>query len=125
MSQNTDLVNKLIRGWEAKDAEAILSCFTDDAVYINVPMDPPNVGKAMIRAVVDQFVGMAQEVQFVIHHSCENPQTGVVMNERTDRFLMNGKWIEIAVMGVFEVRDGRIAKWRDYFDLGQYTRQLG
>ena len=27
-------------------------------------------------------------------------------------------------MGTFEVRDGKIAKWRDYFDLNQYMTQL-
>lgn len=46
------------------------------------------------------------------------------MNERTDRFLLNGKWIEIGVMGVFEFKNGKIAAWRDYFDLGQFQRQM-
>jgi limonene-1,2-epoxide hydrolase len=27
-------------------------------------------------------------------------------------------------MGTFEVRDGKIAGWRDYFDLNQYMQQL-
>jgi limonene-1,2-epoxide hydrolase len=27
-------------------------------------------------------------------------------------------------MGTFEVRDGKIAAWRDYFDLNQYMSQL-
>jgi limonene-1,2-epoxide hydrolase len=28
------------------------------------------------------------------------------------------------VMGTFEVRDGKIAAWRDYFDLNQYMQQI-
>jgi len=28
------------------------------------------------------------------------------------------------VMGTFEVRDGKIAAWRDYFDLNTYMSQL-
>jgi len=28
------------------------------------------------------------------------------------------------VMGTFELRDGKIAKWRDYFDLNQYMTQM-
>jgi limonene-1,2-epoxide hydrolase len=39
------------------------------------------------------------------------------MNERTDRFLLKGEWVDLPVAGVFEVRDGRITLWRDYFDL--------
>jgi limonene-1,2-epoxide hydrolase len=27
-------------------------------------------------------------------------------------------------MGTFELRDGKIAAWRDYFDLNQYMSQL-
>jgi hypothetical protein len=32
--------------------------------------------------------------------------------------------IELPVMGTFVVRDGKIAAWRDYFDLNQYMSQL-
>jgi limonene-1,2-epoxide hydrolase len=31
----------------------------------------------------------------------------------------------LPVAGVFEVRDGKIAAWRDYFDLATFTKQLG
>jgi limonene-1,2-epoxide hydrolase len=29
------------------------------------------------------------------------------------------------VAGVFELRDGKIAAWRDYFDMATWTRQAG
>jgi limonene-1,2-epoxide hydrolase len=29
------------------------------------------------------------------------------------------------VMGTFELRDGKIAAWRDFFDMAQWTRQAG
>lgn len=38
------------------------------------------------------------------------------MTERTDRFEP-GSWVDLPVMGVFEVHDGGINLWRDYFDL--------
>jgi len=28
-------------------------------------------------------------------------------------------------MGTFEVRDGKISAWRDYFDMNQFTRRMG
>jgi limonene-1,2-epoxide hydrolase len=28
-------------------------------------------------------------------------------------------------MGTFEVRDGEIVAWRDYFDLNQFMSQMG
>ena len=47
-----------------------------------------------------------------------------VMTERVDVFVLPNVTIELPVMGTFEVRDGKIAKWRDYFDLNQYMIQL-
>ena len=48
-----------------------------------------------------------------------------VMNERVDRFEINGTWVELPVVGVFEVNDDdRITLWRDYFDLETYMRQM-
>ena len=48
----------------------------------------------------------------------------VVLTERVDVFVLPNKTIELPVMGTFEVRDGKIAAWRDYFDLNQYMQQL-
>jgi limonene-1,2-epoxide hydrolase len=45
------------------------------------------------------------------------------MNERVDVFEMGGKHVEVPVAGVFEIRGGKIAAWRDYFDLATFTKQ--
>jgi limonene-1,2-epoxide hydrolase len=37
--------------------------------------------------------------------------------------LPNGK-VELPVMGTFEVKDGKIAAWRDYFDMKQFMDQM-
>jgi limonene-1,2-epoxide hydrolase len=50
-----------------------------------------------------------------VHYQGESAD-GVVFNERTDRFDMGAKWIELPVAGVFELRGGKISAWRDYFD---------
>ena len=47
-----------------------------------------------------------------------------VLTERVDVFQLPNAVIELPVMGTFEVRDGKIAAWRDYFDLNQYMSQL-
>ena len=49
----------------------------------------------------------------------------MVFNERTDKMVMRGKDIAIAVAGIFEVNDeGLITFWRDYFDNGMFMKQL-
>jgi len=36
-----------------------------------------------------------------------------------------GKSFELQVMGAFEVRDGKINAWRDYFDQNRFTSRVG
>ena len=47
----------------------------------------------------------------------------VVFIERLDRHRLTDKWVELPVTGVFEVREGRIIYWRDYFDAATILSQ--
>ena len=48
------------------------------------------------------------------------------MTERIDYFTGDdGSTISLPIMGVIEIHGGLIAAWRDYFDLGQFTSQVG
>jgi limonene-1,2-epoxide hydrolase len=124
MSANAEIIDRFIASWKSKDIEQLMGFFHDDAVYVNVPIDPPNRGTEQIRATIAGFMGMAQAMEFVVHHTAEDPARGIVMNERTDRFLLGERWIELPVMGVFELRDGRIQAWRDYFDMAQFQSAM-
>ena len=43
MSQNTELVERFVAAWKRLSLDEIMSFFSDDAVYTNIPMEPPNV----------------------------------------------------------------------------------
>jgi len=116
MSNNSEIIKAFIDSWSSKDIDKIMDFFTDDAIYINVPMRPHNIGKKAIRKFTKRFFLVANEVEFIIHHQVEN-SNGIVMNERTDYLSFNGKQIELPVMGIFELSDGKIKAWRDYFDM--------
>lgn len=124
MKQNAAVITDFIAAWSTGDIDRVMAFFHDDAVYTNIPIDPPNQGVSAIRQTIESFLGMAEAVEFVVHASAENPAAGIVMNERTDRFLIGGKWIELPVMGVFELREGKISAWRDYFDLAQFQQAM-
>jgi len=117
---NSDITTDFVNAWMARDLDAIMGFFTEDAQYTNIPMGPPNVGKENIRNFIDGFIGTANEISFIVHNQIEGAD-GMVMNERTDRFDFNGKIVDLPVMGVFEFRDGKICAWRDYFDMGSFT----
>ncbi len=118
----TETVDRFIAAWKNMDVDELMSFFSDDAVYENVPVDPPNRGKEQIRKTIESFSGMATQIEFLVHH--QSAAGNVVMNERTDRFLMANGWLELRVMGVFEVEGDEITAWRDYFDMSQFTSQL-
>lgn len=49
----------------------------------------------------------------------------VVFAERVDRTdTRDGKHVDLPVVGVFEIVDGKIRAWRDYFDLATYMRAV-
>ena len=113
------VISNFMSAWNAMDLDRIMDLFSDDAQYANIPMGPPHVGKDAIRAFIEGFLGATSAIEFVVHNQvCGN---GIVMNERTDILVMDGKRIELPVMGVFELRGDKIRAWRDYFDMGVFT----
>jgi limonene-1,2-epoxide hydrolase len=123
MAENGKIVDAFIQSWKERNVDKIMGFFTDDAVYSNVPIEPENRGKEAIRKAIDGFASMASAIEFVVHQQAENAR-GTVLNERTDRFKLGDKWIELPVMGVFEFRGGKISAWRDYFDLQMWLKQM-
>ena len=120
MSDAVQTVRDFCAAWEARDQQRILEAFTDDAVYHNIPMQPAK-GKDAIKGLLGMILGPATEVEFEIINIVG--EGDVVMTERVDKFHMGERTIELPVMGVFEVREGKIAAWRDYFDLTTWTKQ--
>lgn len=113
--QAINIVEDMIRGWEALDTSAVASCFAQDGIWHNMPY-PPIVGRAAIEGAVGRFLSGATKVHFAIRHIGEIAP-GVVIAERNDIFTMkDGRTVDIPVMGVFEIADGAILAWRDYFD---------
>jgi len=119
---HSETIDAFIAAWGRMDIDAVMDFFTDDAIYENVPIDPPNEGKEAIRKTIDGLTGMATGVEWIVHHQVASGN--VVMNERTDRFKIGDRWVGARVMGVFELEGDKIAKWRDYFDLQQFQSEL-
>jgi limonene-1,2-epoxide hydrolase len=121
MAEPIDIVRDFCAAFEAGDIDAILEFFTDDAVYHNIPVAPVQ-GKDAIRATFDMFMTGVEKVEFRVRNIAASGN--VVLTERVDVFVLPAKNIELPVMGTFEVRDGKIVAWRDYFDLNQYMQQI-
>jgi limonene-1,2-epoxide hydrolase len=116
-----DVVTKFCAAWERVDIDELMNFFTDDAVYHNIPIAPVD-GKEAIRTTITGFTGGVDKIEFVVKHIAATGN--VVLTERDDIFTSPGRIISLPVMGTFEVVDGKIAAWRDYFDLNQFMSQM-
>ena len=113
-ASNDAMIREFLAAWERRNTDHIVERFTDDGVYHSMPLTPI-VGKAAIREFVAGFTDVPPG-RLVIHHQVATER--VVMNERTDHITLNGRPVVLPICGTFEIEDGRIKAWREYFDLG-------
>jgi limonene-1,2-epoxide hydrolase len=127
MDSPIELVRRFCAAWSDNVGPAELAAyFTDDAVYHNIPLAPVS-GRQAIANTIASFIRPGppgiERIEFrVINIAADGP---VVMTERVDVFTLPGKSFELPVMGTFEVSDGKIKAWRDYFDMNQFSSRKG
>jgi limonene-1,2-epoxide hydrolase len=127
MESPIEVVRRFCAAWSDNIGAAELAAFfTDDAVYHNIPMAPVT-GREAIANNIASFIRPGapgiEGIEFrVINIAANGP---VVMTERVDVFKVPNKSFQLQVMGTFEVSDGKINAWRDYFDLNQFTSRMG
>jgi limonene-1,2-epoxide hydrolase len=112
------LVTQFCEAWPRMNVDELVSYFTDDGVYHNIPMEPA-VGRAAIHQLLTGMGDMISAIRFEVHRQVATDS--IVMNERTDHLTMGERSISLPVVGVFEIENGRIRAWRDYFDMGQFS----
>ena len=127
MESPIELVRRFCAAW-SNDAAAdtLAAFFTDDAVYHNIPL-PPVTGRENIADNLDSYIRPGapgvEGIDFqLVNIAADGP---VVLTERWDVFKLSDTSFGIAVMGTFEIRDGKISAWRDYFDMNQFVTLMG
>lgn len=116
------VVNQFIAAIDRKDLDGAMDVVAEDCYYDNVPIGDMT-GKAAMRDFLAPMVLNDGPVEFEILR--QTASGNVVMNERIDKLpTKSGRQIELPVAGVFEVNDGLITFWRDYFDNGMFMKQV-
>jgi limonene-1,2-epoxide hydrolase len=106
-------------------ARAIQAYFTADSVWENVGMSKTTgVDEAM--AVLSGFGMDAASLAMRIDILAIAAQGDTVLTERIDHILdaTGTSTHAFPVMGAFEVKGGKIAAWRDYFDTAAWTQGM-
>ena len=117
---NAHTVEVLLSSLQNLDIDGVGAVLDDNLVYQNVGF-PTIRGRARAMKL---FRGMAGRLGFEvkIHRIAVNGSS--VLTERTDALVFGPLRLQFWVCGVFEVHNGRITLWRDYFDLWDMTKAL-
>jgi limonene-1,2-epoxide hydrolase len=110
--ENTRTVEGFLNALQDSDLEAAEAALDDNLVYENVGL-PTIRGRARAIKLFRQMEGRAA-FEVKIHRIAADG--AAVLTERTDALIFGPLRLQFWVCGVFEVHDGRITLWRDYFD---------
>lgn len=121
MADNAAIIREFVAAWSRLDADELTGYFTEDGIYHNM-MLPPVQGHAALRPFIAGFLASWSSAQWELVNLVASDD--LVVAERVDRAVAGGKPVALPCCGVFELRDGKIAAWRDYFDMGTYTAAL-
>lgn len=121
MTGNEKAVLDFIKAWSRLDPAELAGYFTADGTYHNMPAGPVT-GRENIERFIGGFLKDWSSTQWDILNIVS--QGDVVIAERLDRTMVGAKAVALPCCGVFEMQDGKIRVWRDYFDLATYTRSL-
>ena len=111
---NVELVTRFCDDWAKRDARLLTEYLTDDIVYQMFEGQPDIIGKEAFVQALDGFLKKLVEVNWETRRSYAIGD--MVINERADHFVgeTEDKSMHFDIIGIFRVRDGKIAVWRDF-----------
>ena len=121
MADSEKTILDFIAAWSRLNVDEIVSYFAEDGVYHNMPTQPVK-GHAALRQFIAAFLKMWSKTDWDILNIVS--KGNVVIAERLNRTVAMGKNVNLPCCGVFEMENGKIKVWRDYFDMATYMRAL-
>ena len=117
MSDNEKTIRAFIAAWSNLDAKELVSYFTADGIYHNMMLDPVSGHEDLLKFITGFLSNWSETdwelVNIIVHDD-------LIMAERLDRTRIGEKRVDLPCVGVFEMQNGKIKVWRDYFDLATY-----
>lgn len=124
MSANKDLATRCALEWYILTPELAREWFTEDALYENRCDKGPTVqGPDEIYGILDAYRDMCDHFEGKLLNIVEEDST-ILLEREELTFLKDGSSVLVPVMDSFVMRDGKIAVWREYWDLAILTNHL-
>jgi limonene-1,2-epoxide hydrolase len=119
MPDNERIVRDFIAAWSRLDPAELAAFFTDDGCYHNIPTAPVR-GRDKVQQFIRGFTANWTATHWDIVSIAAVGDR--VYAERLDRTGMQQGDVDLPCLGVFEMENGRIREWRDYFDLNTFMK---
>ena len=114
-SDSRDVVIGFCNAFERRSAEDVLAYMAPDIVYQNVPL-PAMHGIDAAAKFLTPLLTKTIKIEFNVLSLAVSNSGNEVLTERLDRLHFSTGVVDIPLMGVFVVRNGKISEWRDYSD---------
>ena len=111
---NAHTVEVFLSALQNQDLDTAAALLDDNLVYRTSAI-PTIRGRARAIEAVPRPAGPSLGFEVKIHRIAADGAS--VLTERTDVLVIGPLRLQFWVCGVFEVHDGRITLWRDYFDM--------
>lgn len=123
MAQMIDTLHGLMDATRAQDNERFLGYLAEDIEYHYHVGSPPVRGTAGVRRFLAKYRTIADEVIWRIDRWAEGD--GCLFVEGYEEYLdkRTGDRVAHPYMGILEFKDGKVAKWRDYFEMNNKVAQ--
>ncbi|MEQ8860549.1 MAG: SgcJ/EcaC family oxidoreductase [Pseudomonadales bacterium] len=121
MNDNERVVREFIAAWSRLDAAELAGYFTEDGCYHNIPAHPVR-GRAAVEEFIRGFTASWTATDWELVSIAAVGDR--VYAERVDRTKTTQGDVDLPCLGVFEMSDGKIREWRDYFDLNTFLKAL-
>ena len=118
MSDNVQTIKDFIAAWSNLDSDELVGYFSEDGIYYNMPTQPVQ-GKEQLKQFIRSFISNWTKTNWDTLNIIG--EGDVVIAERLDRTEVGDIKVDLPCCGVFEMEEGKIKVWRDYFDMGTYT----
>jgi len=121
MNENERIVRDFIAAWSRLDPAELASYFADDGCYFNIPTQPVR-GRENVENFIRGFTASWTSTVWEIRNIAAVGD--VVYAERLDKTKTAQGDVDLPCCGVFQMQQGKIKEWRDYFDLNTFMQAM-
>ena len=118
---NVAIITEFIGAWSRLNPDELAAYFAEDGCYHNIPTGPVS-GRDNVRKMIAGFTANWTETEWELLNIVGAGD--VVFAERVDRTKFGDRSVDLPCNGVFEMENGKIKIWRDYFDLATFTNAM-